>query len=71
MKSAYQTLVVNLPMRENTITCQENPPTRVAPHFQEPKIPRQKTRVNLSQESELCYVKMRGNVLYLYHPNDL
>jgi hypothetical protein len=34
-------------------------------------IPRQKTKKDLSQESELCYVKMRGNVLYLYHPNDL
>jgi hypothetical protein len=34
-------------------------------------IPRQKTKMYLSQESELCYVKMRGNVLYLYHPNDL
>ena len=35
------------------------------------KIPRQKTKNDLSQESELCYVKMRGNILYLYHPNDL
>jgi hypothetical protein len=34
-------------------------------------IPRQKTKMYLSQESELCYMKMRGNVLYLYHPNDL
>jgi hypothetical protein len=35
------------------------------------KIPRQGLKMILSQESELCYVKMRGNVLYLYHPNDL
>ena len=35
------------------------------------KIPRKKTKNDFSQESELCYVKMRGNVLYLYHPNDL
>jgi hypothetical protein len=35
------------------------------------KIPRKRLKMILSQESELCYVKMRGNVLSLYHPNDL
>jgi hypothetical protein len=32
MKRAYQTLVVNLPMRENTITCQRTILPSVAPH---------------------------------------
>jgi hypothetical protein len=40
----------------NTIICQENPPNKSCASLPRAKIPRQKTKVDLSQESELCYV---------------
>jgi hypothetical protein len=43
----------------------------VAPQLQEPIIQDKRLKSILSQESKLCYVKMRLNVLNLYHPNDL
>ena len=67
---AYQTLVINLPMIENTI----NMP-RMILHKSSASLPREKyqdkRQMLLSQESELCYVKMRLNVLYLYQSYDL
>ena len=40
----------------NTIICQENPPNKSCASLPRAKIPRQRLKVYLSQESELCYV---------------
>ena len=40
----------------NAIICQENPPHKSCASLPRAKIPRQKTKVDLSQKSELCYV---------------
>ena len=41
----------------NTITCQENPPTRVAPHFQEPKY--QDKRLKMISHKRVSYVMLK------------
>jgi hypothetical protein len=58
-RSIIHTLVVNLPMNKST-TCQKIVLQEVAPHSKrEEKKPRQELRMYLSQESKLCYDKMR------------
>ena len=66
MKIAYQTLVVNLPMKENTITCQEQSSTRVAPHFQEQKSQDKRLKMISHKRVSCVMFKMRRNILYLY-----
>jgi hypothetical protein len=44
----------------------KNSPPKVAPHSKREKNQEQELEMSLSQESKLCYDKMRGNVLYLY-----
>ena len=46
-------------------------PSKCSASLHKPKITKTKTKKYLSQESKLCYIKMRLNVLYLYHSNDL
>ena len=66
-----QTLVVTPSSdKKHHAYAKDNPPS-VAPQLQEP-IKTQKTKSkSLSQESKLCYVKMRLNVLNIYHLYDL
>jgi hypothetical protein len=54
-----QTLVVTPSNdKKHHAHAKDNPPS-VAPHSKRPKIPRQKLKESLSQESKLCYVQMR------------
>jgi hypothetical protein len=39
-----------------TIICQENPPNKSFTSLPRAKIPRKRIKVDLSQESEFCYV---------------
>ena len=57
-EKACQTLFVNLPMTKTPYACQKWSSTSVEPHSKS-KYPRQKNKESLSQESKLCYCKMR------------
>jgi hypothetical protein len=58
-------------MIENTIKMPKMILHKSSASLPRAKYQSKRLKMILSQESELCYEKMRGNVLYLYHPNDL
>jgi hypothetical protein len=61
-----QTLVVNL--ERNAIKCQKYPSNSKCASLSKKIYPRRAQKSDLTSVSELCYVKMRENILNLYHP---
>ena len=62
-----QTLVVNRPWREMPQDAKNILPMTSAPHLERKYTLEGRKKSDLTSVSELCYVKMRENILNIYH----